>query len=166
VGELSAPYGSFTDFGANISTFDGDATYLTTSALIPGQVGASYASLGLGPVADNGGPTQTMALTAPSIAIGAVTPAIYLAAAGIDKPAVDQRGVTRGDGTTPSDSGAYEVSTHIVPVDPAELAKTGANSGIDSGASIALASAALLGGAALVGGASLRNRRRQVSLRS
>jgi hypothetical protein len=160
-GELGAPEGFFTDLGANISTFDVDAPYLTTSALIPGQVGASYESIGLSALADNGGPTQTMALTAPSIAIGAVTPAIYLAATGITKPTVDQRGVYRGNGTEASDSGAYELSTHIVPVDPAELAKTGANSGIDSGASIALASAALLSGAALVGGATLRNRRRR-----
>jgi hypothetical protein len=169
VGELAASDNFFTDLGANISTFEADATYLTASALIPGQVGASYDSLGLSPLADNGGPTQTMALTAPSIAIGAVTPAIYLAATGITKPAVDQRGVSRGNGSEASDAGAYEVSPHIVPVDPtvdpAELAKTGANSGIDSRVSLALAGAALLGGAALIRGVTLRNRRRQATPR-
>ena len=165
MGELAASDNFFTDLGANISTFEADATYLTASSLTPGHVGASYDSLGLSPLADNGGPTQTMALTSPSIAIGAVTPAIYRAATSIAKPSVDQRGVSRGDGTTASDSGAYEISTHIIPVDPtidpAELATTGANSGIDSGASIALAGSALLGGAALIGSAALRNRRRR-----
>jgi hypothetical protein len=162
VGELAAVFdGTFIDLGANISTFAADATYLTTSALTPGQVGASYASIGLSALADNGGPTQTMALTSPSVAIGAVTPAIYLAATGITKPSVDQRGVYRGNGTEASDAGAYELSTHIVPVDPAELAKTGF--GADSQASIALAGAALLGGAALIGGATVRNRRRRQS---
>jgi LPXTG-motif cell wall-anchored protein len=165
VGELAAPDSFFIDLGANISTFEADATYLTTSALTPGHVGATFPSIGLGPLSDNGGPTQTMALEPPSIAIGAVTPGIFNAAASITKPSVDQRGASRGDGTTASDSGAYEYSAHpVVPVDPAELAKTGANTGSDSNTSIALAGGALLGGAALIGTTALRNKRRRESV--
>jgi hypothetical protein len=163
VGELGGTDIPYIDLGANISTFDGDAAILTTSALVPGQVGATFPSIGLGPLSDNGGPTQTMALEPPSIAIGAVTPAIFNAAASITRPGVDQRDVTRGDGTTASDSGAYELSTHVAPIDPAELAKTGANTGSDANTSIALASAALLGGAALIGTTALRNKRRRES---
>jgi hypothetical protein len=162
VGELGGTDIPYVDLGANISTFDGDAAILTTSALVPGQVGATFPSIGIGPLSNYGGPTQTMALEPPSIAIGAVTPAIYNAAASIARPGVDQRDVTRGDGTTASDSGAYEYSAHpVVPVDPAELAKTGANTGSDSNTSIALAGGALLGGAALIGAATLVTRRRQ-----
>jgi LPXTG-motif cell wall-anchored protein len=51
-----------------------------------------------------------------------------------------------------------------VPVDPAELAKTGANTGSDSNTSIALAGGALLGGAALIGTTALRNKRRRESV--
>jgi hypothetical protein len=167
VGELGGPdlAGTdtpYTDFGANISTFAADAAQLTTSALTPGQVGADYATLGLSPLADNGGPTQTMALNAGSIAIGAATPAIRAAATGITQPSVDQRGVSRGDASVASSAGAYEFGATVPPViDPAELAKTGFGTASDSTASIALAGAALLGGAALVTGATLTARRRR-----
>lgn len=53
----------------------------------------------LGPLADNGGPTQTMALLAGSPAIDA---------AGAPCPATDQRGVSRPQGPT-CDIGAFEV---------------------------------------------------------
>ena len=55
----------------------------------------------LGPLADNGGPTETQALGVGSPAIDAVT------AAGVC-PVTDQRGAERGSG--PCDVGAYEVA--------------------------------------------------------
>jgi hypothetical protein len=57
----------------------------------------------LGPLADNGGPTQTMALPAGSAAIDAVP------ATGAGCPATDQRGVTRPQGPA-CDIGAYEAA--------------------------------------------------------
>lgn len=51
----------------------------------------------IGPLADNGGPTETMALGAASVARGAAISA--------NCPEVDQRGVTRG---TPCTSGAWQ----------------------------------------------------------
>ena len=57
----------------------------------------------LGPLQDNGGPTQTRALLTGSPAIGA---ADDTACAGVAK-SVDQRGVTRPQGTH-CDIGAYE----------------------------------------------------------
>jgi hypothetical protein len=53
----------------------------------------------LGPLQDNGGPSQTMALLEGSPAIGAGDPQ--------GTPAVDQRGVARG---SPPSIGAYEFS--------------------------------------------------------
>jgi CSLREA domain-containing protein len=55
----------------------------------------------LGPVANNGGPTQTMALLAGSPAIGTGT--------NVGCPATDQRGVTRPQGSQ-CDLGAYEAN--------------------------------------------------------
>lgn len=54
-------------------------------------------SIELSPLADNGGPTETMALGSRSVARGAAIPA--------DCPDTDQRGVPRG---TRCDSGAYQ----------------------------------------------------------
>ena len=59
---------------------------------------ATSAQLALSPLADNGGPTKTMALAAGSAAIDAAVPA--------QCPAADQRGVARPAGTC--DSGAYQ----------------------------------------------------------
>ncbi len=61
----------------------------------PCLAGVAFADPLLGPLADNGGPTQTMALLAGSPAIGA----------GADCPATDQRGTPRTDGC---DIGAYQ----------------------------------------------------------
>lgn len=71
----------------------------------------------LGPLADNGGPTQTMALLAGSPAIDAGDDTIC-AAPPVDE--VDQRGVTRpqdgdGDGVLVCDIGAYELRPDISP---------------------------------------------------
>jgi LPXTG-motif cell wall-anchored protein len=141
---------ALTDFAANVSTSPTDASLLATSALVTGQIGATYASISLSPLADNGGPTQTMALNAGSIAIDAATPAIRTAATAITQPTVDQRGVARGEA---SDAGAYEF---VAPVAPPELADTGVSP---------LDALALAGGAALVGASALlvaKRRRRSV----
>jgi CSLREA domain-containing protein len=66
----------------------------------------------LGPLTNNGGPTQTMALLSGSPAIDAGDPA--------DCPATDQRGVTRpqdGDGSPPAtcDIGAFEAPANTSP---------------------------------------------------
>jgi hypothetical protein len=58
---------------------------------------AAASPLNLGPLADNGGPTQTMALLPGSVAIDAGNPALA--------PATDQRGRARSGNT---DIGAYE----------------------------------------------------------
>jgi CSLREA domain-containing protein len=95
----------------------------TGSITAPGSgcTGTTQANANLGSIQDNGGPTETMALVAPS-------PAIDHVAASAIFPAEDQRGAVRPGGTG-ADAGAYEV-------DP-PIAKTGA------GASIATATAAL-----------------------
>jgi hypothetical protein len=134
LGTSAEPY---VDFGANISTSPTDSSRLPVSKLVTGQVGATYESLGLNALAANGGPTETMALSAGSIAIDAATMAIRTAASTITQPIVDQRGVARGDA---SDAGAYEF------VAPPALANTGLNP---------LGALALGGGAALAGASAL-----------
>lgn len=69
------------------------------------QQSVTTAALGLGALASNGGPTQTLAITADSAA--------YQAGVSAACPATDQRGVTRKD---PCDSGAFE----FVVVEPDE----------------------------------------------
>lgn len=77
--------GTFTPFGSNVSTGG------------PGECPAiNYTDLGIGSLADNGGPTKTVALEAGSPALGAVN----------DCPARDQRGKQRPE--TGCDYGAYE----------------------------------------------------------
>jgi hypothetical protein len=73
----------------------------------------------LGPLADNGGPTETQALGARSPAIGAV-------ASALDCPASDQRGATRLPGHC--DVGAYEVAQPVISLANAfSIATTSAN---------------------------------------
>ena len=88
--------GSVTDRGGNFGT---DASCGFTRSSSHNSVG--LATLALGPLADNGGPTETIALLAGSVAIVAgVAPC----------PATDQRGVARPDAPTSCDSGAYEAT--------------------------------------------------------
>jgi hypothetical protein len=76
---------------------DGDGSCLPTPA--PGD--QTSATPGLGPLADNGGPTMTHALLPGSPALDAWT-------AGCPGPDTDQRGAVRPQGTA-CDIGAYEV---------------------------------------------------------
>jgi len=92
-----AVYGGFAAGTTNnISTDD--------SCGIAGFTQKSTAELALGPVQDNGGPTQTIALLAGSAAIDA--------ADDTSCPSVDQRGVTRPKGPH-CDIGAYELSVTV-----------------------------------------------------
>jgi len=79
------------------------------------QVNVSSASLNLGPLGNNGGPTETIALLTGSVAIDAGSGTI----SGVNVPITDQRGALRGGsggihaGTTP-DVGAYEASSSFL----------------------------------------------------
>jgi Divergent InlB B-repeat domain/Immunoglobulin I-set domain len=84
-------YGSLTDLGHNISS-DASCAFTSVGSL-------NNADPLLGPLADNGGPTQTMALLPGSPAIDAAVPQPGLN--------TDQRGVARPFGSAP-DIGAYE----------------------------------------------------------
>jgi hypothetical protein len=72
---------------------------LTDATCFAGASDLVVADAGLGPLADNGGPTLTHALLAGSPAIDAADDGIC--------PATDQRGVTRPQGAA-CDVGAYE----------------------------------------------------------
>jgi predicted outer membrane repeat protein len=84
-----------TDQGGNFST-DGSCGLTQATS----RTGVPIASLALAPLADNGGPTQTVALLTGS-------PAIH-AGVGCPTPATDQRGVPRPPGAA-CDSGAFQV---------------------------------------------------------
>ncbi len=83
--------GTITSEGGNIIQDTSGCTFTPAAGDVTGQAG------GLGPLADNGGPTTTHALLPGS-------PAIDRGGAGC--PGADQRGAPR---TGPCDSGAYEV---------------------------------------------------------
>ncbi len=86
-------------------TFNADTTDLTDDGSCTGTQQVTTAALQLGSLADNGGPTQTIALQAGSVAIGAgnqttcTTPPVN---------GLDQRGAVRKN---PCDVGAYESSS-------------------------------------------------------
>ena len=90
--------------GCGTTTFSDGGGNLTTDASCPGTV-TTIAGLALGALADNGGPTQTVALGETSSALDAGVDATC-AAAPVD--GVDQRGVTRPQGAH-CDSGAFEL---------------------------------------------------------
>jgi predicted outer membrane repeat protein len=86
---------SMSDAGGNFST-DGSCGLTAASS----QNSVALAALNLGALADNGGPTQTIALLTGSLAVDA--------GIGCPPPATDQRGVPRPQGAA-CDSGAFEV---------------------------------------------------------
>jgi hypothetical protein len=148
---------NLTDFAANISTSPADATLLPASARVAGQVGATYASIAVSALAENDGPTQTMALSAGSIAIDAATPEIRAAATAITQPTVDQRGVARGNA---SDAGAFEYVApvaQVVPVAAPELAATG----VSKLGALGLGALGLGTGGALVGASAMLGAKRR-----
>jgi hypothetical protein len=95
--------GMFTSDGYNVES-PGDTCVFTQAS---DQVGVSGAGLNLGALADNGGPTQTHALDAGSVAID-VIPEMECLDADANPLTVDQRGEPRPGGTT-CDVGAFEV---------------------------------------------------------
>ena len=95
--------GTFTSDGYNVES-PGDTCVFTQTS---DQVGVSGAGLNLGALADNGGPTQTHALDAGSVAID-VIPEMDCLDADANPLTVDQRGEPRPGGAT-CDAGAFEV---------------------------------------------------------
>jgi uncharacterized repeat protein (TIGR01451 family) len=99
--------GGFTDGGGTFSTDNSCALTQPSSQVV------TLGQLALGSLADNGGPTQTIALGAASVAKdGAVS---------LGCPATDQRGISRPQGSA-CDAGAFEVV--FVPPPPAVPAAT------------------------------------------
>ncbi len=91
-------YGAFSSLGYNLVGATNDSTGFTAPGDLTGSL-ASPLDPKLGPLADNGGPTLTMALLPGSPAIDAADPA--------GAPVTDQRGIARPVGPAP-DIGAYE----------------------------------------------------------
>ena len=94
-GECDLVASAMSDQGGNFSD-DGSCGFSQASS----HNSASVAALNLVPLADNGGPTQTVALLPGSLAINA--------GVACPPPATDQRGVPRPQGPA-CDSGAFEV---------------------------------------------------------
>jgi hypothetical protein len=93
-------------FGPGVSDAGGNLSDDISCGFTQGSSGNNVASLNLGPLGDNGGPTPTIALGAGSAAIDA----------GSCLQATDQRGLPRpGAGSTLCDSGAFELQGDIAP---------------------------------------------------
>lgn len=99
----------------NAGTFNATGTNFTTNGTCPGFTVVTPAQLNLGPLADNGGPTQTHALLPGSVAIDAA-PDCTDVFGNPNRPKVvapkavvttDQRGIGRPQGSA-CDVGAYE----------------------------------------------------------
>lgn len=113
--QLAGDTASFTDGGGNVFSTDEATETALTGVQSSTQFSLSPAAVFNGAtLADNGGPTQTVALEGGSPAVNAVP---------VGEPSVDvdQRGVARD---ALSDSGAYEFVGAIAPDGPA-LANTG-----------------------------------------
>jgi hypothetical protein len=104
------PYACGTGSGAVITDEGYNLEYQSGAALSCGFTNHAITNQNplLGPLQDNGGPTQTMALGAGNPAIDAVPVASCLDAQG-QPLTTDQRGVTRPQGPA-CDSGAYEAN--------------------------------------------------------
>ncbi|HXF40589.1 MAG TPA: choice-of-anchor Q domain-containing protein [Blastocatellia bacterium] len=89
---------------SNSGTFNPTGTNFTTNGTCPGFTQVTPAQLNLGPLADNGGPTQTHALLPGSVAIDAVPDCTDVGGSTVG---TDQRGVGRPQGSA-CDVGAYE----------------------------------------------------------
>ena len=117
--------GPITDLGYNLST-DGSCGFSATGS----QNNVPAASLALGPLNNNGGPTQTQALGLTSIAVDAIPLNGGACAAGAT---VDQRGVSRPQGAG-CDVGAYEL---LVPtVTPANASAQDVAAGVTLSATV------------------------------
>ncbi len=98
------------DVGGSFNSLGYNAVGSTSGAAITGNTGTNLVNgaaspLHLGALADNGGSTQTMALGAGSVAIGAGNCASL---SGVPAVSTDQRGVAR---KSPCDIGAYETAS-------------------------------------------------------
>jgi len=91
--------GAGVDSSSSYNLVGADLTGSLVNGANGNQVGVTVAQAGLAPLADNGGPTETFALTPGSLALGAGLTATT--------PAYDQRGVARPVGV-PGDAGAYQ----------------------------------------------------------
>lgn len=89
---------------SNSGTFNATGTNFTTNGTCPGFTQVTPAQLNLGPLADNGGPTQTHALLPGSVAIDAAPDCTDVGGGTVS---ADQRGIFRPQGTA-CDVGAYE----------------------------------------------------------
>ncbi|HUG13413.1 MAG TPA: choice-of-anchor Q domain-containing protein [Thermomicrobiales bacterium] len=98
-----------TDHGYNLIGDDSDMSGLTGATNQLGD-GANPIDQMLGPLQDNGGPTETMALLPGSPALNVIPPASCT----LD---VDQRGVERPSGAG-CDVGAFELDVEVDPPDP------------------------------------------------
>ncbi|HSL73071.1 MAG TPA: choice-of-anchor Q domain-containing protein, partial [Ilumatobacteraceae bacterium] len=99
----------FVSLGHNLIGVGGGSASIDTVFTMAGDdVGVTAAEVALQTLADNGGPTQTIALGAGSQAIDAVPESACLDASGAAL-AVDQRGVTRPQGAS-CDIGAFEAT--------------------------------------------------------
>ena len=85
-----------------------------TNGVNGNQVGVSSATANLGVLANNGGPTETIALLPHSTAIGTGSSSIP----GVTVPTTDQRGVTRPAGSI--DIGAYQTQP-VLPILPVAI---------------------------------------------
>jgi hypothetical protein len=100
---------------SNAGTWNATGTNFTTNGTCPGFTQVTAAQLNLGPLADNGGPTQTHALLPGSVAIDAApdctdlggNPSRPTKLAPADVVTTDQRGVSRPQGKA-CDVGSYE----------------------------------------------------------
>jgi hypothetical protein len=111
---ISSPdaYGPFASTGYNVI---GNTTGMTITGTTTGNIINGAASpLSLGPLADNGGPTKTMAIGVDSVAYNAGDPSFS------GSPSTDQRGTARVK-MGRIDIGAYESSDPVVAITPSTL---------------------------------------------